>query len=136
MVILANYVAKKVIFWPLSKLFWSCLGSVWALFSYLKGPLLGAIIPLNVINEPLSSLLGSCGCPSMRKIRRILILWVWCIRFFFGIFLPNLEKTNLKTVVGSFFPNLEKIEKYQKISKKTFLEILKTKLSNLEKSKS
>ena len=56
--------------------------------------------------------------------------------FFFGIFFPNLEKTDLKTVVGSFFPNLEKIEKYQKISKKTFLEILKTKLSNLEKSKS
>ena len=29
--------AKKVIFWPFSKLFWSCSGSVWALFSYLKG---------------------------------------------------------------------------------------------------
>ena len=55
---------------------------------------------------------------------------------FFGILFPNLEKTNLKTVVGSFFPNLEKMEKYQKISKKTFLEILKTKLPNLEKSKS
>ena len=40
---------KKVDFWTFSKLFWSCLGSVWALFSYLKGPLLGAFIPLNVV---------------------------------------------------------------------------------------
>ena len=49
MVILAISWAKKVIIWPFSKLFWSCLGSVWALFSYLKGPLLGAFIPLNVV---------------------------------------------------------------------------------------
>ena len=34
---------KKVIFWTFSKLFWSCLGSVWALFSTLKGPLLVVI---------------------------------------------------------------------------------------------
>ena len=39
---------KKVVFWTFSKLFWSCLVSIWALFSYLKGPLLGAFIPLNV----------------------------------------------------------------------------------------
>ena len=32
---------EKVIFWTFSKLFWSCLGSVWALFSTLKGLLLG-----------------------------------------------------------------------------------------------
>ena len=31
---------KKVVFWTFSKLFWSCLGSVWALFSTLKGLLL------------------------------------------------------------------------------------------------
>ena len=33
---------KKVILWTFSKLFWSCLGSVRALFSTLKGPLLCA----------------------------------------------------------------------------------------------
>ena len=32
---------KKVVFWTFSKLFWSCLGSVWALFLTLKGLLLG-----------------------------------------------------------------------------------------------
>ena len=32
---------KKVDFWTFSKLFWSCLGSVWALFSPSKGLLLG-----------------------------------------------------------------------------------------------
>ena len=32
---------EKVIFWTFSKLFWSCLGCVWALFSALKGLLLG-----------------------------------------------------------------------------------------------
>ena len=32
---------EKVVFSTFSKLFWSCLGSVWALFSTLKGPLLG-----------------------------------------------------------------------------------------------
>ena len=31
---------KKVVFWTFSKLFSSCLGSVWALFSTLKVPLL------------------------------------------------------------------------------------------------
>ena len=30
---------KKVKFWTFSKLFESCLGSVWALFLVLKGPL-------------------------------------------------------------------------------------------------
>ena len=40
---------KKVVFWTFSKLFWTCLGSVWALFLYLKGPLLGAFILLNVV---------------------------------------------------------------------------------------
>ena len=37
---------KKVDFWTFSKLFWTCLGSVWALFLYLKGPLLGIFIPV------------------------------------------------------------------------------------------
>ena len=32
---------KKVDFSTFSKLFWTCLGSVSALFSVLKGPLLG-----------------------------------------------------------------------------------------------
>ena len=32
---------EKVIFWTFSKLFWSCLRSVWALFLDLEGPLLG-----------------------------------------------------------------------------------------------
>ena len=31
---------EKVVFWTFSKLFWSCLGSVWALFLTLKGLLL------------------------------------------------------------------------------------------------
>ena len=34
-----SYGSKKVVFWTFLKLFWSCLGSVWALFSTLKGPL-------------------------------------------------------------------------------------------------
>ena len=32
---------EKVVFWTFSKLFWSCLGSVWALFLDLKDKLLG-----------------------------------------------------------------------------------------------
>ena len=32
---------KKVVFWTFSKLFRSCLGSVWALFPALKGLLSG-----------------------------------------------------------------------------------------------
>ena len=32
---------KKVVFWTFSKMFWSCLECVWALFLTLKGPLLG-----------------------------------------------------------------------------------------------
>ena len=32
---------KKVDFWTFSKLFWTCLGSVWALFLASKGLLLG-----------------------------------------------------------------------------------------------
>ena len=59
-----------------------------------------------------------------------------CIRFFFWHFFSKFGKKNLKPVVGSFFPNLEIMENYQNISKKAFLEILKTKLPNLEKSKS
>ena len=39
---------EKVVFWTFSKLFWSCLGSVWALFSTLKGPLLGVFSALKV----------------------------------------------------------------------------------------
>ena len=36
----ANLVVEKVVFWTFSKLFYSCLGSVWVLFSNLKGVLL------------------------------------------------------------------------------------------------
>ena len=39
--VLAILGVEKVVFWTFSKLFWSCLGSVRALFSVLKGPLLG-----------------------------------------------------------------------------------------------
>ena len=39
---------EKVIFWTFSKLFWSCLGSVRALFSTLKCPLLGVFSALKV----------------------------------------------------------------------------------------
>ena len=39
--VLAILGLKKVDFSSFSKLFWSCLGSVWALFLVLKGPLLG-----------------------------------------------------------------------------------------------
>ena len=38
---------EKVIFWTFSKLFWSCLGSVRASFSTLKGPFLGSFIDLS-----------------------------------------------------------------------------------------
>jgi len=36
-----NFGVEKVVFCTLSKLFWSCLGSVWALFLTLNGLLLG-----------------------------------------------------------------------------------------------
>ena len=49
MVILAISLAKKVIFWPFSKLFWGCSGRFWELFLYLKGTLLVTFIPLNVV---------------------------------------------------------------------------------------
>ena len=39
---------KKVVFWTFSKLFWSCLGSVWALFLVLKCPLLGVFSALKL----------------------------------------------------------------------------------------
>ena len=39
--VLAILGVKKVDFWTFSKLFWSCLGSVRALFSALKGSLSG-----------------------------------------------------------------------------------------------
>ena len=39
---------KKVVFWPFSKLFWSCLGIVWALFLNLKGLLLIAFLARKV----------------------------------------------------------------------------------------
>ena len=39
---------EKVVFSTFSKLFWSCLGSVWALFSTLKGLLLGVFSALKV----------------------------------------------------------------------------------------
>ena len=45
---LAIFGVEKVVFWTFSKLFWSCLGSVWALFSTLKGPLLGVFTALKV----------------------------------------------------------------------------------------
>ena len=41
---------KKVVFWTFSKLFWSCLVSVWALFSVLKGLLLGVFSAPKVDN--------------------------------------------------------------------------------------
>ena len=35
---------EKVVSWTFSKLFWSCLGSVWGLFSTLNGLLLGVFL--------------------------------------------------------------------------------------------
>ena len=57
---------EKVIFWSFSKLFWSCLGSVWALFSTLKGPLLVVFEPFLILFATHSkpSPLGSRGCPT------------------------------------------------------------------------
>ena len=43
---------EKTVFWTFSKLFWIFLGSVWALFSTLKGPLLGVILALKVDKLP------------------------------------------------------------------------------------
>ena len=37
---------KKVDFWTFSKLFWSCLGSVWALFLVLKCPFSYSLLPV------------------------------------------------------------------------------------------
>ena len=45
---LAIFGVEKVIFWTFSKLFWSCLGSVWALFLTLKGLLLKVFSALKV----------------------------------------------------------------------------------------
>ena len=39
---------KKVDFWTFSKLFWTCLGSVWALFLASKGLLLSVFSALKV----------------------------------------------------------------------------------------
>ena len=86
MVILAISWAKKVIFWPFSKLFWSCCGSAWALFLYLNGQLLSEFITLNVFKEPESSPLGSGGCPTLQKIRRILIQKAFGFFNFFRFF--------------------------------------------------
>ena len=52
---LAIFEVKKVIFRTFSKLFWSCLGSVWALFSTLKGPLLGVFSARKVDKWPRKS---------------------------------------------------------------------------------
>ena len=38
--VLGIFGIKKDVFWTFSKLFWSCLRSVWALFLTIKGPLL------------------------------------------------------------------------------------------------
>ena len=43
---------ENVVFWTFSKLFWSCLGSVRALFLTLKGPLLGIFSALKVDKLP------------------------------------------------------------------------------------
>ena len=46
---------KKVVFLTFSKFFLSCLESVWALFSALKGPLLGVFSAPKVDKWPLKS---------------------------------------------------------------------------------
>ena len=46
--VLAILGVKKIVFWTFSKLFWSCLGGVWALFFTLKGLLLGVFSALKV----------------------------------------------------------------------------------------
>ena len=43
---------EKVVFWTFSKLFWRCLGSVWALFSVLKGQLLVVFLAPNDLENP------------------------------------------------------------------------------------
>ena len=47
--VLVILVVKKVIFWAFSKLFCNCLGSVWAMFSTLKGPLLVVFEPFLIL---------------------------------------------------------------------------------------
>ena len=46
---------KQVVFWTFSKLFRSCLGSVWALFSTLKCPLLGVFSARKIDKWPRKS---------------------------------------------------------------------------------
>ena len=59
---------EKVVFWTFSKLFWSCLGSVWALFLTLKGPLLGVFSAPKVDKWPKISILEVIYLPCELKI--------------------------------------------------------------------
>ena len=45
-------VVQKIVFWTFPKLLWSCLGSVWALFSALIEPPLGVFSTRNVDKGP------------------------------------------------------------------------------------
>ena len=54
--VLAILGVKKVVFWTFSKLFWSCLGSVWALFLTLKDLLLVVFL------APNSKEIGRASC--------------------------------------------------------------------------
>ena len=49
MVIFDHFGGQNVIFWTFSKLFWSCLGSVRALFLDLKGHILAVFLAQSLI---------------------------------------------------------------------------------------
>ena len=73
---------EKVVFWTFLKLFWSCLGSVWALFSTLKGPLLGVFSTRKVDIWPLKSKFYVKNWPS----ERVILTIFGDKKLFFGLF--------------------------------------------------
>ena len=58
-----------------------------------------------------------------------------CIRFFFGIFFSNLEKINLKNVVGSFFSKFGNNGKLSKKFQKSIFGNFKNKIAKFGKIK-
>ena len=73
---------EKTVFWTFSKLFWSCLGSVQALFSTLKIPTFGCIL------TPFYTLATHTSCSPLgprqalknvdKASSALLAVWVWC----------------------------------------------------------
>ena len=50
--VLAILGVKKIDFWTISKVFWSCLGSVYECIAVLRGPLFGVFLAPKVDKSP------------------------------------------------------------------------------------